>query len=109
MTKHYVTDSDYDIFCIDNDYAIKGDFNSYQAANLMVVFEVCDRTKRTCKSDVQIQNDLEGSYILLIDNQETYNHHKNPNSGHMIDKLTHISWHALSTVIEIDFVRKISM
>ena len=39
----------YDLTCIEDPYGVKGDFNSNTADNLMVTFEVCDRTKRTCK------------------------------------------------------------
>ena len=45
-----VKESGYNIQCIVDDYHISGDFNSFSASNLMVVFEVCDSSVRTCKS-----------------------------------------------------------
>ena len=39
----------YDLRCIDEPFEVKGDFNTNTAANLMVTFELCDSSKRTCK------------------------------------------------------------
>ena len=48
-TKNIVTESGYDLRCIEDPYGVKGDFNSNAADNLMVTFEKCDPKKKTCK------------------------------------------------------------
>ena len=68
------------MFCIANPYDIYGDFNSATAANLMVVFDVCDPSKGNiaCKSPYEISKALQYSYILLVEN---YEHYKPENHG----------------------------
>ena len=58
--------------CIDEeDFEIAGDFNSDTASNLMVVFELCDESKRTtCNKDpVAIEKYVEESYMLILENK----------------------------------------
>ena len=40
--------------CIDEPFEVFGDYNSNSASNLMVVFDICDPKKRTCKSEAEI-------------------------------------------------------
>ena len=49
-TEDIVKKSGYDLRCIGDDFNVRGDFNTNSANNLMITFELCDRTKRTCKS-----------------------------------------------------------
>ena len=60
--------------CIDEPFEIKGHYDSFTAANLMVVYEVCDPSKRKCKSPDEIQKALQYSYILLVENHMHYKH-----------------------------------
>ena len=48
--------------CIDDPYQIKGHFNSQTAANLMVVYEICDPVKQQgkCKEPEVIEDVLSG-------------------------------------------------
>ena len=101
--------SSYNIQCIDDDYHVSGDFNSQTASNLMVVFEVCDPSVRTCKSQAQINEALTYSYLLMLENTETYKQHNSPSSGKMILRETHINWHAISKILPIDFHRNIQI
>ena len=79
-TEIIVNKSSYQLRCIDDDYEIKGDFNSNAASNLMVTFQVCDpkypsRTGATqCKSKDEIEEQLKASYLLLVENVERYKH-----------------------------------
>ena len=64
----------------------------------MVVFRLCDPEKSTfCESKEKILDTLEGSYILTIENLETYNPQNDPDSGEMFAFKTHISWYAISS------------
>ena len=70
-----VREDGYDIRCIDEDYGVSGDFNTASAENLMITFELCDSTTgATCKSDEEIAKAMEYSYILIIENKESYKH-----------------------------------
>ena len=58
--------------CIDEAYEIKGDYDTNSAANLMVVFDICDPNKRKCKSEDEIRAFLEFKYIIYIDNDKVF-------------------------------------
>lgn len=75
-TENVVTESGYEVMCIDEPFEVIGDFNSGTAKNLMVTYELCDRTKigNVCKSEEVINEALKFSYILLIENKESYKH-----------------------------------
>ena len=62
------------LVCADEPYEIKGHYDSYSAANLMVVYEVCDPKQRTCKSKEKIEEALAYSYLLLVENRQYYSH-----------------------------------
>ena len=107
-TTDIVTNSDYDLRCIESPYGVKGDFNSNAADNLMVTFERCDRTvKTTCKDESVIEEALAFSYILMVENKESYKHQFAPTSSQMIKSETQIGWYAVNTSQRTDFVRKI--
>ena len=40
--------------CIREPYSLFGNFNSDAASTLLIIFEKCDPTKRTCKSEAEI-------------------------------------------------------
>ena len=112
-TELIVNESSYHLRCIEDQYDIKGDFNSNVASNLMVTFQICDpdnpeNTGATkCKSKEKIDEALTASYILLIENVERYKHQNSPTSGKMFKRETTISWYALSLSIRVDFLKKI--
>lgn len=58
--------------CIDEQYDIFGDFNTNNAANLMVTFEKCDPTVRQCKSKEEIDRWMKFKYIMSYQNEESY-------------------------------------
>ena len=60
--------------CIDQDFSLKGHFDSQSTRNLMVVYELCDPKKRKCKSPEAIEQALQYTYMLVIENRETYKH-----------------------------------
>ena len=82
--------------CIEDEFEVLGDFNTAATKNLMIVYELCDSSKRTCKSEAEIGRMLAYSYILIIENEERFQHHKEPDSGEMIVRGTKSSWYALS-------------
>lgn len=84
--------------CIDEPFELKGHYDSQSAQNLMVVFEVCDPTKRKkCKSPEVIRKALQFSYILLVENNEFYKHQETTGSEEMILHEANLKWFALST------------
>jgi len=58
--------------CIDEPYALYGDFDTNIAHNLMVTFTKCDPEVRTCKSKEEIDQWLDFKYILLLENEQKY-------------------------------------
>ena len=85
--------------CIDEPFEIKGHYDSFTAANLMVVYEVCDPNKRKCKSQDEIHKALQYSYILLIENQMHYKHQEHPGSDKSFHQGAKFRWYALSTAM----------
>ena len=75
----------------------------------MITFELCDSKQRTCKSDTEIERALAYSYILVIENEEVYQHHKDPASGEMIIRSTKSTWYPLSKVARSDYLKKIKL
>ena len=73
----------------------------------MIVFDVCNKHERQCKSDEEIEKFISTSYILVIENQMHYYHHKGTGSDEMVMKSTQYSWHSISTLIRADFTRYI--
>ena len=55
--------------CIDEEYEVWGDYISDDTSNLMVVFDRCNSTKRTCKSEKEIDKWLEFKYIIVLQNE----------------------------------------
>ena len=97
------------MMCIEEDFEIFGDYNTYAARNLMITFELCDSKERTCKSDAEIARVLAFSYILVIENEEVYQHHKEPGTGEMIIRSTKSEWYPLSTITRTDHLKKIQL
>ena len=73
----------------------------------MVVFQQCNEERREpwepgCADKETIDETLDGSYLLLIENKETYVHQNNPSSDEMLLHRTHISWYAASNIMRLD-------
>ena len=73
LNKDIVTDNKH-MRCIDEEYEIQGDFDSYSARNLMIVFDICNPKLRTCKSKKFIEYALAASYVQVVQNEQHYNH-----------------------------------
>lgn len=60
--------------CIKEAHTLHGNYDTASAANLMIVFEKCDRTKpkNTCKSEEEIEEWMTFKYIYTLDNQEKF-------------------------------------
>ena len=59
--------------CFDENLEIHGNFNSEKAANLILVFEKCDRKLRdTCWKEEDIQDWLRGTYVVTLENTWTF-------------------------------------
>ena len=56
-----------------------------------------------------INKAIKHSYLLMIENSETYRQHYTPTSGKMIQKEAHITWHAISSILPLDFHRNIQV
>ena len=63
-----------------DDFAISGNFNSNSASLLMVVFELCDESKRpTCnKNPAKIKKYVENAYMLILENESLFVHENHP-------------------------------
>ena len=85
--------------CTDEPYEIKGHYDSFTAANLMVVYEICNPEKRTCKSKEQIEKYLEFTYILLVENREHYSHSAAVESKNSFLKEATFKWYPLTTTL----------
>ena len=88
--------------CIDEPYELKGDFHTNSAANLMIVFDKCDHTKRKCKNETEIAKFLEFKYTIYIENQVKYKHQNDHSSGQHIDKHSYFKFLAISTQVRSD-------
>ena len=54
------------------DLKLQGHFNASKAANLMLVFEKCDKSwsKEECQSDSKIEEWMKFKYIAVLQNQK---------------------------------------
>ena len=62
--------------CLEEDIEIYGNYDTSVFANLMIVFEKCDRTIRTCKSEAAITEWLEYKYIFTVTNSKKFVQHE---------------------------------
>lgn len=83
--------------CIDEPFEIYGNYNSQNFANLIITFELCSLEKRdTCKSDKEISEAIEFSYIVVVENEQIYKHDEFPGSENYIENFSHIKWYPVS-------------
>ena len=62
--------------CLDDPIGIQGDYNSYKARVLKIVFEKCNNdtiTEGVCKSDIEIQQFMRRKFITTLHNQIRFN------------------------------------
>ena len=56
---------------------IFGNYDTKMAANLMIVFEKCDKkVEKVCKSDAEINEWLAFKYIILLENEKRFIQHE---------------------------------
>ena len=49
-----------------------GHYDAVQAQNLMIVFEGCNSTERTCKNETEVKEWLKFRYIAMIQNRRSF-------------------------------------
>ena len=64
--------------CIDDSeyLSIKGNYDSVEASNMMIVFEKCDPTIRTCKTQEEIDKWTEYKYLVTFQNTKNFIQHE---------------------------------
>ena len=58
--------------CTDSDLSIFGNYDTSKAVNLLVVFEKCDQSVRTCKSEEAINQWMQYKYIATMTNVKSF-------------------------------------
>ena len=81
---------------MDEPIEISGDYDTFTGQNLMIVYEICNPKLRKCKSAEVIQQELETSYMLIIENEQVFKHWEYPGSKEMIERVATYRWYALS-------------
>ena len=94
-----------------DDIQIKGNYDTSEGSNLMIVFEKCDPVLRAkaglkCKTENQIEEWLQFKYILIIENGIQFVEHKF--EGERIEANSAITWYPLASKGRIDIVRMIT-
>ena len=91
--------------CVREPYGLVGNFDTATGSNLMVIFEKCDRTKRTCKSEEQIEAWMKYKYIFTLENQKKFVSYK---FGEEAMKLnSYGNYYSLSYDYRSDFVNRV--
>ena len=84
--------------CIDEPYVLKGNYDDPSASNLIVTFELCSLEKRsTCKSDKEISEALDFSYLITYENGQIYNHEEYPGSLNYIKSVSNIRFYPVNS------------
>ena len=52
--------------------SLYGNYDTELAANLIIVFELCDPKLRKCKTEDQIRNWMESKYIITLENNKRF-------------------------------------
>lgn len=92
--------------CIDESAAtieLFGSYNSIRASNFMVVFERCDRTKRTCKGKEDIDKWLQSKYLVLAHNEKRFI--EDAFEDKSVKELSRVTWSAISPDIRSDYAK----
>ena len=94
--------------CIDEAYEVWGTYSADETSNLMVVFDRCDSTKRTCKSEMEIDKWLEFKYIILLQNERQYLQTIDNPQGR-VKEHSIMSQHAVSSTERTDWPRMVTI
>ena len=63
----------------------------------MIVYELCDQQIRaTCKSQEQISDALQFSYLMILENQQLYEHVKYPGDEKQIYSFSNVKFYPIS-------------
>ena len=63
----------------------------------MVVFEVCDLSKRaTCKPEDEIKEALKWTYLMVMENEQFYDHTAYPGSEEQYQQFSKVTWYPVS-------------
>ena len=91
--------------CVREPYGIVGNFDTHIAGTLMVTFEKCDRTKRSCKSEAEIEAWMSFKYIFTMENQKKFVSYKLGDETMKIN--SYGNYYSLSYQQRSDFVRRV--
>ena len=92
--------------CIDEPYEIFGDYETDSTSNLVIFFEKCDATVRTCKSDAEIEAWLDGKFILILENHVSFDPEQYT-EGNRLKRESVLRWHPIDPRVQTDVVNKI--
>ena len=67
----------------------------------MVVFEKCDRTKRSCKSEAEIEKWMTFKYIYTLENHKKFVSYKFGEDA--IEEQSYGNWYSLNYKLRSDF------
>ena len=91
--------------CVQEPYGLMGNFDTAVGGNLLAVFEKCDRTKRTCKSEAEIEAWMAGKYIFTLENQKKFVSYKY--GSETMQTNSYGNFYSLSYKTRSDFVKRI--
>ena len=93
--------------CITDDLtSIFGNYDTASAENFVVVFETCDRSERTCKTDQEIKDWIQSKYILTLTNEKSFISHEFFESR--VASISKLKWFAMNEQTRLDQVRLIT-
>ena len=79
-----------------------GGYTTQATQNVMVVFDKCDRTIRSCKSETDINKWLENKYIVHVENIKRFIQHEFEDER--IEMASSLKWHPVSPDVRSDTV-----
>lgn len=92
--------------CIREPYNIFGDFNTYGTASLMVIFEKCDPSVRTCKSEQEIEEWMKFKYIFTLENEKKFQTHVFDDEERVL-QAAHTNWYSLTHQFRMEYVKTV--
>ena len=87
--------------CVREPYTLLGNFDTSVGGNLMAIFEKCDRTERTCKSEEEIEAWMSWKYIYTLENRRRFVSYKF--GAETIEESSFGSYYSLSYKARSDF------
>ena len=92
--------------CIKEPFKLFGNFNSNSSSNLMVVFEKCDPSKRTCKSEDAYVEWTKGKYILTLQNEVKFQSHVFDTKDRLISQSS-TQWYSISSLLRLEYINMV--